>query len=148
MQFSCFPNTRHRSLFIFSWSFLSTSTSFLSRTDSPFLVSYLPALPTALVFEIRKLWQTLSKPRHYEHCKSRAAGEHCRRVICLNILSPRAWPIHLATEQDSNNRHKDTQEINVHKTKINPSLVIILIQELNWEMINEDCFHSWVKRKI
>lgn len=62
--------------------------------------------------------------------------------MCFSIVSPRAQPIHLAMEQGSNNRHKDTQEINVHKTKINPSLVIILIQEPNQDTINGDCFHS------
>lgn len=71
-----------------------------------------------------------------------AAEGYCSRVICFDILSPRARPIHLAIEQDANNRYKDTQEINVHKTKINSSLAIISMQELNWEMINEDSFHS------
>lgn len=84
----------------------------------------------------------LGKPSRYEYCRSSAAEGYCSLVICFDILSPRARPIHLAIEQDSNNRYKDTQEINVHKPKINSSLAIISMQELNWEMINEHSFHS------
>lgn len=121
----------------------------IPSTHTPICHSLLLTLPTSSsAFKISKLWQRQAKPGHCKYSKSRTAQGYCRLVICFHILSPGARPIHLATEQDSNNRHKDTQEVNVHKTKINPSLAIILIQELNWEAINEASFHCWVKMKI